>query len=163
MQPIEFYVEGLTGAAKRVASEFVAFLRARNVEFYQDLGSAWKDKIYYWVKQGEECLCFLAFQDPDEPENQWTVWSDECDSYAAEIPEDEIRNIAWRHIDFCGHCGSCKGGTQKTVFGRTFDRVCGCTFRVDNPTEEDLPFLKKMIELRIRDIVAAKGRAQKDS
>lgn len=43
---------------------------------------------------------------------------------------------------------------QKNIFGKVFDDVCGCTFRIDNSTQSDLPFLKKMIELRIAEITS---------
>ena len=57
------------------------------------------------------------------------------------------------YVDHCGKCGSCGGGKHKIVFGKHFDNVCGCTFRVDNPTAFDLPFLKKMVELRKNEIL----------
>lgn len=67
--------------------------------------------------------------------------------------EEEIKNIGWKYVDLCGNCGSCGGGKNKIVFGKSFERVCGCTFRVDNPKAGDLPFLKKMVDLRKNDIV----------
>ena len=39
------------------------------------------------------------------------------------------------------------------IFGKKFDEVCGCTFRVDNPTEEDVEFLKFMVDIRIKEIL----------
>lgn len=54
----------------------------------------------------------------------------QIEDYINENLTDEVRNNAWNHIDFCGHCGACV-----------------CTFRVDNPKRSDLPFLKKMVEL----------------
>ena len=97
-------------------------------------------KIYYWVKFKDECVCFIAIADPDEPQNLWTVWSDESKLYEDYIVDEEIKTIAWKNIDLCGNCGSCGGGQSKKVFGKTFDRVCGCTFRIDNPTAKDIPF-----------------------
>ena len=38
------------------------------------------------------------------------------------------------------------------IFGKEFDDVCGCTFRIDNPKQEDLSFLKKMVEIRVKEI-----------
>ena len=148
--------ENLTGQLKQVALDYVAFLRKNNVEFYRDICDCWKDKIYYWVKLNDECICFIAIKDPDEPENLWTIWSDDCNSYEADILEDDIKRVGWEHIDFCGHCGSCDGGKQKTVFGKVFNDVCGCTFRIDNPATNELPFLKRMVEIRKRDILLAK-------
>jgi len=70
--------------------------------------------------------------------------------------DDEIKEAAWKHIDHCGGCGSCSGGRHKTVFGKEFDNVCGCTFRIDNPTKKELPFLKKMAEIRQKELTDTK-------
>lgn len=65
---------------------------------------------------------------------------------------EKIKETAWKHIDRCGHCGSCGGGRHKVIFGKEFNDVCGCTFRVDNPDPEDLMFLEKMAEIRKKEI-----------
>lgn len=134
-----------------VALNFITFLQENNITFYKDNSDCWKDKIYYWCKYNNDCICFISIKDPDEPQNLWTVWSDDIksewlDKYDA---NDEIKELVWKHIDHCGHCGSCGGGQRKVIFGREFKAVCGCTFRVDNPSVEDLPFLKEMIKLCI--------------
>ena len=145
---IEDYIkENLTGEDQAVAFEFISFLRSNNIEFYKDNASCWNDKIYYWLKFKNECVAFIAIKDPDEPKNLWTVWSDDCKVFEADIVDGKIKNTAWKHIDFCGHCGSCSGGKSKVIFGKEFHEVCGCTFRIDNPGRNDLPFLKKMVEL----------------
>ena len=64
------------------------------------------------------------------------------------MPTDEILSSAIRHIDYCGHCGSCGGGKQRRIFCREFENVCGTTFRIDNPGADDLPFLEYMIRRR---------------
>jgi len=48
---------------------------------------------------------------------------------------------------------NCGGGRRKVIFGKEFNDVCGCTFRIDNPKNDDLPFLKKMVEIRMKEIV----------
>lgn len=149
---IENYVEeNLTGEARQTALEFIHYLRANELEFIKDSGY-WKDKIYYLIKFRNECVCFIAIKDPDEPQNLWTVWSDDSRAYEDSSVEEEIKNIAWKYVDYCANCGSCGGGKRKIVFGKSFERVCGCTFRVDNPKAGDLPFLKKMVKLRKKDI-----------
>lgn len=145
--------EHLFEEAQTTALEFVGFLRRKNIKFYKDNGSCWKDKIYYWLQFNEECIAFIAIKDPDEPENDWTIWSDDSRAYEDSSAEEAIKNIAWKYVNHCSNCGSCDGGKHKIVFGKNFDRVCGCTFRIDNPTTSDLPFLKKMVELRKNDIL----------
>lgn len=157
-QTIEEYIkENLIGEERHTALAFVGYLKANNLTFNKDNCDCWKDKIYYWVNCGDECVCFIAINDPDEPQNLWTVWSDESKLYEDYAVDEEIKETAWRYVDHCGNCGSCGGGKQKIIFGKTFDSVCGCTFRIDNPNSSDLPFLKKMIEIKIKDILNNRG------
>ena len=119
---IDYIDENLNGDAKQTALDLVNFLKSKQLTFYKDMCDCWKDKIYYWVKFKDECV------------------------------DEEIKTIAWKNIDLCGNCGSCGGGQSKKVFGKTFDRVCGCTFRIDNPTAKDIPFLEKMVEIKVNEI-----------
>lgn len=149
---IENYIEeNLTDEAKQTALDFVTFLRINKLEFIKDNGY-WKDKIYYMLKYKDAYVCFIAIKDPDEPENLWTIWSDDSNAYEDSNVDDCIKSVAWNYVDYCGNCGSCSGGKHKIVFGKSFERVCGCTFRVDNAKPSDLPFLEKMIDLRIKEI-----------
>ncbi len=139
---------------REIALKFVRFLEDKNLTFYKDNCDCWKDKIYYWVRLEDKCVCFIAVNDPDEADNRWTVWSDDMGSerlekspYAAEINE-----TALKHVDHCGNCGSCGGGRHKVIFGKEFNDVCCCTFRIDNPDSDDLLFLEKMTEIRIKEI-----------
>ena len=69
------------------------------------------------------------------------IW---CQSGLSNAPvENKVKEVAWKHIDNCGHCGSCSGGRHKVIFRKEFNDVCGCTFRIDNPTSDVLFFLKK--------------------
>lgn len=149
---IENYIEeNLTGEARQTAMDFVSFLRSNELEFIKDNGY-WKDKIYYMLKYKAAYVCFIAINDPDEPENLWTIWSDDSNAYEDSDVDDCIKSAAWNYVDHCGNCGSCSGGKRKIIFGKSFERVCGCTFRVDNAKASDLPFLEKMIDLRIKEI-----------
>lgn len=147
----DYISENLSGDMKQTALDFVNHLQDSRVEFIKDNGY-WKDKIYYLCKFNGEYVCFIAIKDPDEPENYWTIWSEDSNAYKYETADDSVKKAAWKHVDHCGNCGSCGGGKTKNIFGRAFDDVCGCTFRIDNAVQSDLSFLKKMIELRITEI-----------
>ena len=151
---IEDYIENnLHGEMKETALNFVEFLRANGLTFFKDNCDCWKNKIYYWVKFNEECVCFIAIKDPDEPDNLWTIWSDDSSAYEDASVSDEIKNVGWQYVDHCGTCGSCSGGKEKVIFGKSIPRVCGCTFRIDNATQEDLPFLKVLVILRVEELI----------
>lgn len=140
---------------QKIALDFVEYLEKENLEFVKDNGY-WKDKIYYLIKCNDQCVCFIAIKDPEEPENHWTVWSDDMGScWLKEIPTEEgIKETAWKNVDLCGECGSCSGGRHKIIFGREFDNVCGCTFRIDNPDSDDLIFMRKMVQIRKKEILS---------
>lgn len=150
----EYICRKLSLEEQKIALDFVIFLRDNGMTFYKDDCDCWKNKIYYWVKLDDKCVCFVAINDPDENDNNWTVWSEDMGSeWLEKYPDNkEIAEAAWRYIDHCGHCGSCSGGRRKIIFGKEFNNVCGCTFRIDNPTFEDLSFFKKMVEIRIKEI-----------
>lgn len=151
---MDYIGEELSLDEQKIALDFVHYLKNNEMEFNKDNGY-WKDKIYYIIKFNNECVCFIAIKDPDEKDNHWTVWSDDMDSISLkDYPiEEELKEIAWKHVDGCGNCGSCSGGRQKVIFGKEFDKVCGCTFRIDNPAEEDLEFMKKIVEIRKKEIL----------
>lgn len=139
-----------------IALDFIEYLHKAGMEIFKDY-DYWKHKIYYLVKFNSKCVCFIAIKDPDEKDNYWTIWSDDMGSkWLEETPiEKEIIESAWKHIDFCGNCGSCGGGRHKVIFGKEFENVCGCTFRIDNPDQDDLLFMKKMIEIRKKEILSS--------
>lgn len=149
----DYIEENLCDETKQTALKFVEFLYSSNIEFIKDNGY-WKDKIYYLCKFNDEYVCFIAIKDPDEPENDWTIWSEDSNAYEDATADNSVKNAAWKYVDHCGNCGSCGGGKTKNIFGKTFDDVCGCTFRIDNAKLSDMPFLKTMIELRIAEIIS---------
>lgn len=153
LQIEDYIMAELQPCDQQIALNFVAYMRKHSLEFEKGNGY-WRDKIYYIVKYDSQCVCFIAIKDPDEPDNHWTVWSDDMSSeWLGNYPlEQAFKDIAWRHVDTCGNCGSCGGGRPKNIFGRDFEKVCGCTFRVDNPGREELEFLKRMVEIRIAEI-----------
>jgi len=152
--------DALDGAAQKNALEFVAFLRANNMQFIRGSGY-WKEKLYWCVNYMSESVCYILLYssesavDSTEP---WVVWSDDSGSQWFEdcSLDERSKETAWGHIDFCGNtgeaCGGCKGRLRKTVFGKDFDNVCGNTFRFDNPDANAVECMIKLVAIRKRDI-----------
>lgn len=145
--------ENLTGEMREMALKFTAFLKSHGLMFHRDRSGDWAEKIYYWVRSDKNCVCFIAVKDPDEPENAWTVWSDDSAAYEAPLGDAETSEIGLKYVNRCEKCGACGGGRVKTVFGKRISGVCMCTFRVDNADLNGLPFLKTMVELRLNEIL----------
>lgn len=148
----------LSEEEQAIAISFTDYLEENKMEFIKDNGY-WKGKIYYLINWQGKGVCYIAIKDPEEPNNHWTVWSDDMGSkwLEANDVDNNIKSVAWNHIGHCGNCGSCDGGKPKTVFGKVFDKVCGCTFRIDNPNEDDLEFMKKMVDIRMKEIEETLG------
>ena len=49
------------------------------------------------------------------------------------------------------------------IFGKEFSEVCDCTFRIDNSEAGDLQFMKRMVEIRKKEILSSTVREKKDS
>ncbi len=131
------------------ALEYIKFLEENDLEIRKDNGDFWKDKIYYWILYKNKCVAFIAIKDPEETAVDWTVYSDDIkeEFLLEEYITKEEKEIAFKHIDGC----RCGGGPKK-MFGEDVEWVCGTNFRFNNPTIEDLPFMKKMIKLKMMEI-----------
>lgn len=145
--------KNLTGEMRETALKFTAFLKSHGLMFHRDRSGDWAEKIYYWARSDKNCVCFIAVKDPDEPENAWTVRSDDSAAYEAPLGDAETSEIGLKYVNRCEKCGACGGGRVKTVFGKRISGVCMCTFRVDNADLNGLPFLKTMVELRLNEIL----------
>ena len=149
-----FAGEELFGQAQKNALELAAYLRASEMLFVRGKGY-WEDKLYWMVKYQGEYVCFILIDGHGEKGASWTVWSDDSGSdWFKDFPLDEdAKEIAWRHVDFCAGCGGdCSPGATKTIFGRVFDNVCRTAIKFENPDAAELQCLKKLIEARKNDI-----------
>jgi hypothetical protein len=152
--------ETLADDAQKRALDFVVFLRNSDMQFERSTTDYWADKLYWYIKYQNEIVGFILINgygsigDKTEPEG-WIFWSDNYNSdlFANSQLDERTKELAWKHIDFCGACGSCNGGMRKIIFGKEFNPVCtGTTFRFDNPDDEALECAKKLIEIRKNDI-----------
>ena len=145
--------EVLPDDIQKNALDFVNYLWANNMMFERGSGY-WDDKYYWMVKYEDVYVCFILFGGDEVKDKSWTIWSDDSDSkWFENYPLDKhMKDVAYANVDLCGNCGSCSGGTIKTIFGRRFDNVCRTTFRFNNPDFKAIECAKKLIEMRINDI-----------
>lgn len=98
---IEYHIQKkLSPNEQEVALEFVRFLKENHLSFFKDNGAYWKDKVYYWVKQEDSCICYIAIKNPDEENNHWTVWSEDMGSewLKTDTEEVKVKEAAWRYV-----------------------------------------------------------------
>jgi len=143
----------LNNDAQKNALNFVKYLRSNDMEFDRGKGY-WEDKSYWMIKYKGKYVCFILIGGDEEKDSSWTIWSDDSGSvwFEGYSLNEYTKKIAHANIDFCGNCGSCSGGTSKTIFGKIFDNVCRTTFRFDNPDYEAVACTKKLVEIRKNDI-----------
>ena len=152
-----FIDEVLFDDAQRNALDFAAYLKANHLLAERGKGY-WENQLYWLIKYENEHVCFILIEGPE----MWTFWSDDSGTNCfSDFPLDEqIKEIAWRNIDFCANCGTCKcpGGMRKTLFGKPFDSVCITAMKVVNPDTEALKCIKKLVEIRQKDIITSLHR-----
>jgi len=146
--------EVLINAAQKNALDFADYLHNNNMVFVRGQGY-WEDKYYWLIKYNDEYVCFILIGGERGKDNSWTIWSDDSGSMCFEdySLDEHTKKIAYANVDFCGNCGRCDGGTSKTIFGKPFDNVCRTVFRFDNPNYEAVECAKKLVEIRINDIL----------
>ena len=156
-QQIESCIEQqLSGETKELALDFVSYLAANGMQM-ERIGGYWENQHYYGAKYRNEYVCFILINGTgDEAEFfPLTIWLEGGNShwYDRDLQEKPIREIAWKNVDICAHCGSCGGGTRKRIFGKEFDNVCRTPLRFVNPDSHTMKYLKKIIEIRKKDIL----------
>jgi len=152
--------DALAGDARKNALAFIAFLHNNKMQFERG-GGYWKGKLYWCFSYMGESVCYILLLsststvDSTEP---WVVWTDDSSSkWFEDYPlDDQSKKTAWDNIDFCGNngeaCGGCTGRTRKAIFGKDFNNVCGTTFRFNNPNEDAVKCMMKLVTIRKRDI-----------
>ena len=64
---------------------------------------------------------------------------------------DDLKQFIWANTLPCIHCQSCAPGHSGDILGRHFKSIC--YFRIENPDEEDLGFVKKLLEYKMKAII----------
>jgi hypothetical protein len=102
------------------------------------------------VQYKGKAVCWLHVDGTDELPGPWTVWVDaflgpDGEQKGLALP-DCVKETAWAHINLCGSCGgNCAPGSTKTLFGKTFDKVCGVEFAFTDPDAGVLDCIKTLL------------------
>ena len=136
--------------------DFISYLNSNSLTF-ERLLDYWKNQHYYSVKYENGSVCYILLNGTGD-EQQFaplTIWSDDSGSnwYENYSLSNDLRKISLDNVDYCVHCGSCAGGTQKTIFDKQFENVCKTTFRFTNPSKEEFKVIKELVNARLNDIV----------
>ena len=152
--------ELLKEETQKAAFHFIDFLRDNEVPIEES-------ENYWEVKYNGQILCYIFINGLDDLPGPWTIWSDQvpgtwaawpCETHSGEyvdFPIDEhIRETAWKNVNYCGSCGGkCSPGRNKIILGKEFEKVCNSAMSFTNPNMEALECAKKMVEIRMKDIL----------
>lgn len=135
--------------------DFFSYLYSNSMKAERILGY-WKNQFYWVIKYKNEIICYILINGTGN-ESQFapiTIWSDDSGSnwYENLLLDEEIKNIVWKNIDYCVHCGSCLGGTKKILLGKEFNNVCRTAIRFTNPDNYEFGVIKELIKARMQDI-----------
>ena len=134
----------LKGEAQKNANDFIAYLRANKVTFHESDNNFWhhtykgKDLFTLNVEVNDSGASFDALINILP-----SVWEDES------FPMDErSKEIIWKNVRLCEitDCGDCSPGISKSIFGKTFNNLCGCFLGIYDPDAETYNCLKKMFD-----------------
>ena len=134
---------------------FFTHLRGNGLAFERG-GGYWAGQYYWMISYlGEPVFYLLINGTGDEAKfAPLTVWTDDSGSGWLEGPtlNDREKELCWEHADICEGCGSCPGGTAKTICGRELENVCRTTLRFVDPGRDELALLERLAGLRLADI-----------
>lgn len=141
---------------KESTLDFISYLNSNSLTF-ERLSGYWKNQYYYLITYKNESVYYILLNGTGD-EQQFaplTIWSDDSNSnwYENYLLNSDLKKIAWDNVDYCVHCGSCAGGTQKIIFGKQFENVCRTTFRFTNPNTEEFTLIKELVNARLDNIV----------
>jgi hypothetical protein len=101
----------------------------------------------------------------DLSSSYWNIccWQHKDDIYELDsFPVDEdvkeyARSNVWRCIG-CHTDGGCGGAGRRTVFGKEFENACCNVFQLANPSEKEIGYIKKLMELQKHIIADSKNK-----
>lgn len=153
----DIILDTFTGEEQKNLLAFVGFLRASGMDFERG-GGYWSEQQYYMVRYQGQSVCYLLLNGTGDEASlsPLTIWTDDSGSRWLErpCPDQEVRERAWSHVDHCAHCGSCRGGTCKVIFGREFRDVCRTTLRFVRPDARTLASIQRLVAMRREDILS---------
>ena len=132
----------LSGDTLKNALDFAAFLRANGLTVGENLGE---------VTYAGEGMCYMHIDGSEQVPGPWTIWiGGDFSGERADVPIDEdMKRIAWEHVNFCADCGGdCSPGTTKVIFGREYDGVCSSDMMFTDPDAQALECAERLLLMK---------------
>ena len=138
--------------------DFVVYLQENK------MSPAWASVNSWKASYKGKGVCYIKIPydsvdstNPDSGKNTWYIqpigyYGDECDII---ITNDAFKEIVWSCVKQCNACNGrytgkkrpCNFGTDRTISGKEFERVCGY-INIKNPNGDVLNFAKMWTEAK---------------
>jgi len=133
----------LSGDTQKNALDFVAFLKANSMVV---------DENHSQVIYNGKTLAYVHMDGNAEMPGPWTIWPDGDFSIVPQGYDFDksMKEIAWRHVNICGKCGqSCAPGSNKVLFRKEFEGICGSVMVFTDPGGDALICLQKLLLMKM--------------
>lgn len=164
---LSFIEDKLDGENKQSLLEFIKYCKENKMSVKLSSGYIWS--IHFKAKR----VASIEITVKDTRRGQYThkddSWIINVCYLDIESPEfddfvecENLSETIWKNISFCKGClkaciGNQPPGLNKKIAGKAFDKVSACGYiKFKNPDSDALTCVKKMMELRKKDILANK-------
>ena len=155
----------LDGDNKRIALEFIAYLRENKMKPVWAIQNGWKavykGKVLYYIRLPKHEQQFRTKKQSDETEwtRSWVVtpFPQNINKYEELIINEGWQNLIWENMGYCYTCPNAVNsykceGINKTILGKEFENLCrgqlyggGMAWFV-NPDETTISYIKKLLD-----------------
>jgi len=153
MEIKDFISQNCEGEIKKVALDLADYFIQMKMK--PSLASSHRYALSHKGKR----VGYFRIRSEDGVENNYIdieVYPAETDCYVNYLenkPESEkaifMDQFAKSYIKYCNHCAKCSPGKDMTALGEEYKNVCKYgTQKFANPTEEQIQFIKVLIDLR---------------
>jgi len=152
----------LSGDTLKNALDFVDYLKINEIiTVFSGYENVWHVRylnehvcVIVFLDSAAKPICF--FDGVMKPPDPWTIFWGDYDEYEhKDVQVDErFQEFVWASVHTCEKCPcNNKMEMRRTIFGKEYENLCHCSLAFTNPDAEALEYVKKLVEMRKRNIV----------
>ena len=138
----------LEGDMKKVALNFVAFMRANKMQPVWQSTNTWK------ANYKGKCICYVRLKTAGKISDRcsWSIqpYTNHMPEYEETIINEKLQNTVWDNLNYCYGCHSAPCRQKEiTIFEKQAKCICNGTFATlfFDPDEVIINVIKKLLEL----------------
>ena len=141
----------LVGENLENASNLMAFCKENKMSLRWASLNCWQ--FYFKSKR----IGQIRITDKD---NSWTFspWNSVDTIETLTANDIKAKDIVWSSVKLCNNCCNCGPGHDRIVFDKMFEKVCHGWFRMTNPNEATIDFIKQMLKEKMSQLAIATSK-----